>query len=137
LVLLLLLRILLRLEEFDFTLEHRAMGAVVRRALFVFLLSLLVFFLARRFNDAETPSPWDAGAESHAHPLLNWLPRPLHDDVDVVQRLSFASNQSTRIGFLQRRVLEHSQAYPRGPLNQGVVRVKVQQVPVAAGGTDA
>jgi hypothetical protein len=117
LVLLLLLGFLLGVKEPHFALEHGAVGPVVWRTLLELLLGLLILLLVGRFDDTIASSPGHAGAEPHTHPLLDRLPRPLHNDVDVVQAFSLACNQSARVGLLEGRVLEHGQPYPGGPLD--------------------
>jgi hypothetical protein len=62
---------------------------------------------------------------------------PLHDDIDVVYRLSFSCNQGAGVSFLQCGMLVYGEANTSGPLNQGVVRVKVEEIAIPAGSRDA
>jgi hypothetical protein len=136
-MLFLFLGFLLRVVEPNFALQDRAMRPVVGRPLLVVFLRLQEFLFVRRFDDAPAASPGDAGAKSYAHPFLDWLPCPFHDDVDVVQCFSLAGDQSACVSLLERRVFKHGKPYPRRPLDQRMVRVEVEQVPVAASSANA
>ena len=137
LMLLLLVGILLGLEEANRALQDRGMGPVVGRPLLILLLCLLVLLLARGVDDAIAAFPGNSGAKSYPHPLVNRLPRALHDDVDVIQRLALPGDQCARVGLLESRVLEDGKPYCGCPLDEGMVRVEVQQVTVAPGRVDA
>jgi hypothetical protein len=136
-MLLLFVGFLLGVVELDFALQHGTVGPIIGRALLVLLLRLLVLLLAWGLDNAIAPPPGNACAKSNAHPFLDGLPGPFHDNVDIVERFSFARDQGTRVSLLKCRVLKHGKPYPRGPLDQRVVRVEVEQIPVAAGGADA
>ncbi len=126
--LLLLVGFLLRIVELDVAFQQGRVGPVVRASLLHFLLHLLVLLLVRRLDNAPASSPRDACPEPHANPLFDLEPGSLHDDSNVVQLLSLPGDQGAGVGLLQRRMLVYGQADPGGPLEEGVVRVKMEEV---------
>lgn len=113
------------------------MGAIVRRTLLELLLLLRVLLFIRGGDDAPAPPPGDTRTEPNTNPLLGREAGAVHDDIDVVDLLALAGNQSTCVRLLQRVVLEDGQADGGSPLNERVVGVEVEQVAVATSGRDA
>lgn len=135
--LLLFLAFFALIVELDVALERRGGGSVVGRALFHLLLLLGVLLFVRRGDDAPAASPWNTSAEADSDPGFGGKAGALENDIDVVESLALAGNEGTSIGLLEGGVLVHGEADAGGPLDQGVVRVEVEEVSVAASGRDA
>jgi len=99
--------LLLIIVEFDVTLENGNVRPVVGRSLLKLLLELLIFLLVGGCDYAPATPPRDTSTEPHPNPSLVLKPHSLHNDVDVVERLSLSGDESTGISFLQGSKLEH------------------------------
>ena len=122
----LLLSIYLLIVELDVSLEDRYMRPVIGRSLLELLLQLCVLLLIRRRDDAPAASPGHTSTKANANPLFGLEPGSLHDDIDVVDCLTLAGDESTGIGFLEGVVLVNGEPNTGGPLDEGVIGVEVQ-----------
>jgi hypothetical protein len=123
--------------ELDVSSDDASMGSVIGSLLLQFLLELIVFLFVRRRDDAPAASPWHTGSKSDPDPRFHLNLGPLHHDVDIVEILGPASNQSASVGLLKGRVLVHGQSNSGCPLYKRLVGSEVQQVSVPASGGKA
>lgn len=110
---------------------------IVGRLLLHVLYCLCVLLLVGRADDTPAASPGHTSAEPDTNPFLGLETRPLHDNIDVVESLALAGNESTGVRLLESGELVYSQADAGGPLDKRVVGVEVEKISVPAGGRDA
>lgn len=98
---------------------------------------LRIFLLVRWRDDAVAAPPRNTRTKADPNPAFSGKPSPFHDNINVVDRLSFSGDEGAGIGFLEGVVLVNGETDASRPLHQGMMGIEMQKIAVSTGGRDA